>query len=145
MIEVIQSDFARLESDTTAAEAQAAKEYEEFMGDSAVDKAQKSADLGHKSSKKQNHEQALQEKQEDLEGTQKELDAALEYYDKLKPSCVDAGLSYEDRVARRKEEVESLQEAARILDGDELALVQKKMNAGARAGLLLTVQDVSGS
>eukprot|EP00971_Amphidinium_carterae_P035935 706540-Amphidinium_carterae.2 len=80
-----------------------------------------------------------------------ELDAALAYYDKLKPSCVDAGTSYDDRVSRRKdlhagfchwdlecsptvvdmvdkrklyylslsqEEIESLQEALRILNGD---------------------------
>merc|ERR1719428_2343640 len=31
MIEVIQSDFARLESETSAAEAEAAKQYDEFM------------------------------------------------------------------------------------------------------------------
>merc|ERR1719393_203053 len=37
MIEVIQSDFARLESETTAAEDSAAKEYEEFMNDSQVE------------------------------------------------------------------------------------------------------------
>merc|ERR1719316_1071464 len=70
-------------------------------------------DIEHKSSKKQNQEQSLQEKKTDLDGTQKELDAALAYYEKLKPSCVDAGVSYEDRVARRKEEIESLQEALR--------------------------------
>merc|ERR1719305_455699 len=54
MIEVIQTDFARLESETTAAEEEAQKEYDEFMTDSATDKAQKSADIDHKSSKKQN-------------------------------------------------------------------------------------------
>ena len=117
MIEVIQSDFARLESETTAAEDSAAKEYEEFMNDSQVDKAQKTKDIEHKKGKKQNKEQMLQEAKTDLDGTQKELDAALSYYDKLKPSCVDAGESYEDRVARRKEEIDSLQEALKILEG----------------------------
>jgi len=121
MIEVIQSDFARLESETSAAEAEAQKQYDEFMSDSSVDKAQKSKDIEHKSGKKQNHEQALQEAKTDLDGTQKELDAALAYYEKLKPSCVDAGESYEDRVARRKEEIESLQEALRILNGEDVA------------------------
>jgi len=121
MIEVIQSDFARLESETSAAEAEAQKQYDEFMTDSSVDKAQKTKDIEHKSSKKQNQEQSLQEKKTDLDGTQKELDAALAYYEKLKPSCVDAGVSYEDRVARRKEEIESLQEALRILNGEDIA------------------------
>merc|ERR1719456_1152483 len=121
MLEVIESDFARLESETKAAEATAQKEYDEFMTDSEVDKAQKVKDIEHKTAKKQDQEQALVSKKEDLEGTQKELDAALAYFDKLKPSCVDAGVSYEDRVARRKEEIESLQEALRILNGEGIA------------------------
>merc|ERR1719156_105728 len=105
MIEVIQSDFARLEAETTAAEEEAQKQYDSFMTDSSTDKAAKSADLDQKSSKKQNQEQTLSEKESDLEGTQKELDAAMEYYEKLKPSCVDAGISYEDRVARRRHQL----------------------------------------
>merc|ERR1719473_1693115 len=100
MLEVIESDFARLESETKAAEATAQKEYDEFMTVSKVDKAEKSTDIEHKTAKKQDEEQALTEKRNDLEGTQKELDAALAYFDKLKPSCVDSGVSYEDRVAR---------------------------------------------
>merc|ERR1712190_441753 len=121
MLEVIESDFARLEAETTAAEATAQKEYDEFMTDSKVNKAAKVKDIEHKTAKKQDETQALTVKREDLEGTQKELDAALAYFDKLKPSCVDAGVSYEDRVARRQEEIESLQEALKILNGEDLA------------------------
>merc|ERR1712066_20358 len=121
MLEVIESDFARLEADTKAAEATAQKEYDSFMTDSKVDKSAKETDIEHKTTKKQDQNQALTTKKEDLEGTQNELDAALAYFDKLKPSCVDAGVSYDDRVARRKEEIESLQEARRILNGEELS------------------------
>merc|ERR1719421_1656996 len=120
MLEVIESDFARLQAETGAAEAKAQKEYDEFMQDSAVDKTQKQKDIEHKTSKKQNQAEALVEKKKDLEGTQKELDAALAYFDKLKPSCVDSGVGYEDRVARRKEENESLQEALKILNGEDM-------------------------
>jgi len=120
MLEVIQSDFARLETDTKNAEAAAQQEYDTFMTDSKVDKTQKSKDIEHKTAKKQDHSQALVTKQSDLEGTQKELDAALAYFDRLKPSCVDAGVSYEDRVMRRKQEIESLQQALRILNGEDL-------------------------
>merc|ERR1712066_781175 len=121
MLEVIESDFARLEADTQAAEASAQKEYDTFMTDSKVDKESKTKDIEHKTAKKQDESQSLTVKKEDLEATQKELDAALAYFDKLKPSCVDAGVSYEDRVARRKEEIESLQEALRILNGEDIA------------------------
>jgi len=121
MLEVIESDFARLEADTKAAEATSQKEYDTFMTDSKVDVSAKSRDIEHKEAKKQDENQAVTTKRSDLEGTQKELDAALAYFDKLKPSCVDAGVSYDDRVARRKEEIESLQEALRILNGEDLA------------------------
>merc|ERR1719512_425949 len=121
MLEVIESDLSRLEADTKASEATAQKEYNEFMTDSKVDKEQKSKDIEHKTAKKQDETQALTVNKKDLEGTQKELDAALAYFDKLKPSCVDAGVSYEDRVARREAEIQSLQEALRILNGEDLA------------------------
>merc|ERR1712039_919027 len=102
------------EADTKAAETTAQKEYDTFMTDSKVDKEAKVTDIEHKTAKRQDEEQALTVKKADLEGTQKELDAALAYFDKLKPSCVNAGVSYEDPVARRKEEIESLQEALKV-------------------------------
>merc|ERR1712039_285663 len=121
MLEVIESDFARLEAETKAAEVTAQKEYDQFMTDSKVDKAAKVKDIEHKTAKRQDEEQALTVKKEDLAGTQKELDAALAYFDKLKPSCVDAGVSYESRVSRRQEEIESLQEALKVLNGEDIA------------------------
>jgi len=127
MLEVIESDFARLESETSANEEEAAKEFKSFMHDSTMDKTQKTKDVEHKTEKKEMQAQALQEKKSDLEGTQKELDAALAYYEKLKPTCVSGGTSgesFEDRVAQRKEEIESLQEALRILNGEDIAFLQ---------------------
>jgi len=121
MLEVIESDFARLEGDTRAAEAAAQKEYDEFMTDSKMDHASKSKSIELKTAKRLDSTQALETKKGDLEGTQKELEAALAYFDKLKPSCIEAGVSYDDRVTRRKEEIESLQEALRILNGEDLA------------------------
>merc|ERR1712063_180952 len=80
MLEVIESDVARLEADTKASEASAQKEYDAFMTDSEVDKTKKTTDIEHKTAKKQDEEQALTTKKSDLEGTQKELDAALAYF-----------------------------------------------------------------
>jgi len=120
MMEVIQADFARLESETKSAESEAAKEYSEFMDDARVDKAQKEKDHEYKSKSHQDQSTALEQRKTDLAGTQKELDAALAYYDKLKADCIATVEPYEERVARRKEEIESLQEALRILQGEEV-------------------------
>jgi len=127
MLEVIQSDFARLEAETKATEDQAKKEFDRFMTDSQVDKVQKNADIEHKTEKKQDEQQSLLEQKTELHSTQAELDAALAYYEKLKPSCVNAGVSYEFRVARRKEEIASLQEALRILNGEDVNQLESSL------------------
>jgi len=121
MLEVIESDFSRLEAETTAAEEEAAKEFDRFMAESKKDKAVKTSDMEYKQKSKTEVESELNDTEGDLKGTEKELTAALVYYEKLKPSCVAQGVSYEERVAKREAEIESLQMALRILAGDDMA------------------------
>jgi len=119
-LEVILTDFSRLESETTAAEAEEDDQYKTFMFESKKDKALKENESNLKSSTKTDKESALQQAQADLKTTQEQLDKALEYYEKLKPTCVDSGITYEERVKRREEEIVSLQEALKILAGNDL-------------------------
>jgi DNA repair exonuclease SbcCD ATPase subunit len=116
MLEVIQTDFMRLEADTKSAEAAAAKEYDEFMEDA---KSNKKAKHDREVQLKLDKDQAEFDKSQtakDLAGTEEELGKANDYYEYLKPSCLEVKVSYEDRVARRKEEIEALKEAYKILD-----------------------------
>jgi len=116
MLEVITSDFARLYADTKAAESAAATEYDAFMKDATASKKSKH-DLEFKTSlEKDQTEFDKENTQKDLEATQAELDKALEYQQYLKPVCVEVHVSYEERVARRKEEIQALKEAYEILD-----------------------------
>jgi len=121
-LEVILSDFVRLESVTAAAEAQMQAEFEKLMFDSKKDKALKENDAKHKAEKKTDQEGALQSAQEELKLTQDGLDKANAYYEKLKPTCVDSGISYEERVKQREAEIQSLQEALKILSGTDVDL-----------------------
>merc|ERR1719238_659107 len=115
MMEVIQSDFNKLEAETTAAEEEAAKEFDRLMAESKKDKAVKTADMDYKKKSQVEAESDLGDSESDLKGAQKELDAALVYYEKLKPTCVAQPESYEDRVAKREAEIESLRTALKIL------------------------------
>eukprot|EP00747_Dinoflagellata_sp_TGD_P160017 gnl/TRDRNA2_/TRDRNA2_177938_c1_seq99.p1 gnl/TRDRNA2_/TRDRNA2_177938_c1~~gnl/TRDRNA2_/TRDRNA2_177938_c1_seq99.p1 ORF type:complete len:420 (-),score=173.70 gnl/TRDRNA2_/TRDRNA2_177938_c1_seq99:145-1278(-) len=121
MLDVILSDFARLQTETEMAEAMAQSDYEKFMDESTEDAEVKGTEMDHKEKKKISTDEANRALKKELKLTQEELDKALDYYDKLKPDCVDQGLSYEDRVAMRKEEIVSLQEALKILSGEDLA------------------------
>jgi len=114
-LEVILSDFARLESETSTAEDTQAAEYEKFMDESNDDAAVKNTEMTHKVSKKQVNEETIRNLQKELGLTQDELDKALTYYDKLKPDCVETGMSYEDKKRMREEEIQSLKEALTLL------------------------------
>eukprot|EP00443_Scrippsiella_acuminata_P049147 CAMPEP_0115428626 /NCGR_PEP_ID=MMETSP0271-20121206/30082_1 /TAXON_ID=71861 /ORGANISM="Scrippsiella trochoidea, Strain CCMP3099" /LENGTH=687 /DNA_ID=CAMNT_0002853741 /DNA_START=78 /DNA_END=2141 /DNA_ORIENTATION=+ len=120
-LEVILSDFARLETETSSAEDDAASSYQKFMDESNEDIAVKETEMDHKEHKKQDTDAETLTLKKQLQLTQEELDAALAYYDKLKPDCVDNNLSYEDRVHMREEEIQSLKEALDILNQQDLA------------------------
>merc|ERR1719217_484497 len=118
MLEVIESDFVRLLAETKASEAQAAAEYATFMADSKADKLQKhNAEVQLKLDKDQaEFDRSRTEK--DLAATQEELDRAKDYYQYLTPACLEVHVSYEERTARRKEEIEALKQAYALLGGD---------------------------
>merc|ERR1740138_1255818 len=115
MLEVIQTDFMRLEADTKAAETQAAKEYDEFMTESETTKKRKHAEEVQMKLDKDQAEFDKSELQKDLAAEQADLDAANKYYAELKPQCLQVHVSWEERVARREEELAALNEAYSIL------------------------------
>jgi hypothetical protein len=120
-LEVILSDFARLESETSSAEDQSQETYEKFMNETTQDVAVKETEIKHKDNSKLDCDQTIASLQKELQLTQEELGAANGYYEKLKPDCVDTGLSYEVRVQKREEEIQSLKEAMKILTQEDLA------------------------
>jgi len=118
MLEIIQSDYARLEATTSAMEHTSQASFDRFMSDARVSKATAKTDMEHKNREKQSTEQSVMDSTNDLSSAQKELSAANNYYEKLRPSCLNTGLGYEEKIARRKEEITSLKEALQILGGE---------------------------
>jgi len=116
LLEVIKSDFERSIATTEKEEKEAAAEFVLF------DRATK-GDQSAKSTKHELNDQDLattlatkQTKMEDLQANMDLLDSALKELEELKPTCVDNVMSYEDRVAKREEEIEALKRALCILD-----------------------------
>merc|ERR1719321_1022250 len=118
MLEVILSDFARLEADTTSEEKQAVEQYNTFMKKAKKDKGAKHSEEFKLKLAKDKSEFEKGEAAEDLDNAQEELGQANKYFGELKPSCLEVHVSYEERVAKRQEEIEALKEAYGILDSE---------------------------
>jgi len=118
LLQVIVSDFERTIKTTTAQEEQEASEFVKF------DRTSK-ADIGGKETKTELDEQDLEstktsikEKSKDMQTNMDLVDMALKELEELKPVCIDTGMSYEERVEKREEEIVALKKAVCILDTD---------------------------
>jgi len=118
-LEVILTDFNRLEAETVSSEAAELAEYKKYMAESEKDKALKENEIKHKGARIKAQTSALHQAEEMLSIKQEQLSAAVAYYEKLKPECVDSGITYEQRVKNREAEIQSLEEALKILTGVE--------------------------
>ena len=115
MLEVMKSDFTRTISETNKAEAEAEQDHLEFLTETGKSLAEKEQAHKEKSTQKDDAEEKLGEADEDLESETSKLKTALSELMELKPTCIDTGMSYEERVSRREEEIEALKKADCIL------------------------------
>merc|ERR1719158_2320922 len=124
ILEMSGEDFTKLLMETETAEAEAKSAYDQLALDTKVSKAAKSAEVKGALSEIKSLDVALKNQKEDLDMTQKELSAVMEYLEKLKPQCESKVMSYAEKKARREAEIEGLKEALSILEGDAV-LMQK--------------------
>jgi len=115
MLEVAESDFTTLLAESEASEKEAQTNYDKLTEQNTVTKAANTQEVAGKEAKVKSEETALLNYKEDFATTGKELDAVLAYLDKLKPQCETKVMSYAERVAKRKAEIEGLKEALEIL------------------------------
>jgi hypothetical protein len=123
ILEVAQSDFSKLLSDITVEEEAAVKEYEKVTHENNVNKAMKEADSKYQAKEKAGLEKSVADLKDDRASEQAELDAVLEYYAQVKPGCTVKPMTYEERKARRENEIAGLKEALTILSSESPAFL----------------------
>merc|ERR1719409_1290649 len=107
LLEVIESDFQNAQTTTQADEDAAVSAYNTFKSETETDISDKNTLKGEK---------------EDAKTESELLQNALDELEKLKPVCVDTGMSWEERTARREQEIEALKEALKILQNTDFGL-----------------------
>jgi len=122
MMEVIHADFVKLESDTRSSEQAAIAAYNTFQMETEKTISANEAEKDFKTKEKLKTE-------EDFESFSKSLDshtgllkdAVDEYEGGLYSRCVETGISHEERMEQRKQEIDSLKEALEVLSASESA------------------------
>jgi len=116
MMEVIKSDFEREISETEAAEKAANKEFFEFQGTTKTSIATKTVTKSSHETELTEVNSALAEDKSSMEEEQELLDKSLQSLTELQPACIGEKMTYQERVAMREQEIESLKTTLCVLD-----------------------------
>jgi len=116
LLEVIKSDFKRTATETEKAEAEAAEDHDVFMTESGKSLKEKEKAKEEKTKQKYDVMEKLSSNEESMKGQIKLLTTAIKELLELKDACALSSDTWEERVAKREEEMKALKQALCILD-----------------------------
>merc|ERR1719223_1494406 len=102
--------------ETEKAEAKAEEDHIAYMTESGKSLAEKEMARGESGKYKDATEIRLEKDGESLKAQVQILKTAITEIMELQPQCVDTGMSYQDRVAHREQEIGALKKAMYILE-----------------------------
>eukprot|EP00931_Biecheleriopsis_adriatica_P052830 TRINITY_DN30803_c0_g1_i1.p1 TRINITY_DN30803_c0_g1~~TRINITY_DN30803_c0_g1_i1.p1 ORF type:complete len:629 (-),score=225.94 TRINITY_DN30803_c0_g1_i1:52-1938(-) len=120
MIEVIISDFAKLEAETSENEDTSEDKYKRFSAETTQDIKVMDVEIHHKEERQSELTTETADARKELELTKEELEAALLYFEELKPMCVNTNPGYEERQEKRKSEISAMRDALKLLNDEPL-------------------------
>jgi len=118
MLEVVESDFSKMLATSTAGEDQAQREYDVLTQENKVATATKTTAAEYKEKDGKQTAALLAGYEGDRGVAQEELDAIMEYWEKLQPMCVAKAEPYAERKKRRDAEIAGLKQALEILENE---------------------------
>jgi len=124
LLEVCESDFTKSLAEIEAVEANAIQEYDAETKENALEKTTKDQDVKYKTKEAAGLDKTSAELTQDRDGVQEELDAVMEYFEKIKAKCIAKPESYEEAKKRREAEIAGCNTALEVLE-TEAALIQK--------------------
>lgn len=120
LLDVIKSDYARTVKVTTKEEEEAHALFVKFDRSSKTDISGKTTKLELDEEDLKSTKSSIKMKTKEMKENMDLVDKALKAIEELKPMCIDTGMSYEERVQKREEEMKALKKALCILDPEEV-------------------------
>jgi len=116
MLEAVESEYSTNIVKMTAEEEAAAAEYTEATKAFELGKIEKDQAIKYKTKEHISLDNYAAEETSDRAGTQSELEANLDALAELKKSCTGPIMTYEDRVAKREQEIADLKDSLTSLE-----------------------------
>jgi len=116
MLEVIESDFVRTIKTTKAAEAQAEDDHLKFTTETQSSLAEKDQATTIKTEQKDDALEKLSKAKDGMDSKTELLQSTIKELLELQPACVDTGMSYQERVEARENEIKALKKALCIFE-----------------------------
>merc|ERR1740138_488766 len=125
MLEVVESDFAKQLAEMRVAESTAAEDFKKEGEDMKLEKTRKEQDVKYKTEAHQRLAADLTDVQSDADSAQSVLDDAKEYAETVKSKCTVTPMSFEEKKAKRQQEIDDLKGALKALESSgSTSLVQ---------------------
>jgi len=131
MLEVVESDFAKQLAEMRVAESTAAEDFKKETQEMKLEKTRKEQDVKYKIDAVKQLDADLTELQSDVEGAQSVLDDAKEYAETVRSKCTVTPMSFEEKRAKRQQEIDDLKGALKALSSPT-SFIQKAMSSVPR-------------
>jgi len=119
MLATIQSDFERTISMTSESEETAHRDYVKFDIETKSSVAAQTLALKRTDEEHATTSNDLATALSDLKENQKLLDSSLKTLEALRPACIDTGMTWDEKVAKRDAEIAALKDALCTLDEED--------------------------
>jgi chromosome segregation ATPase len=137
ILEVVESDFAGNLAKVETEEADEVSDYEKTTQENKVTKTAKDQDVKYKTQEFTGLDKTIDQLSADKESASAELASVMEYYDTVKERCIAKPETYEDRQAKRQDEIKGLKEALSILENETAFVQRKRRHHGHMRGALV--------
>jgi len=118
MLKVIATDFERTKKNTMEDDFQSDRAYAKYVTETQGFLSGAETDLKNNQETLDTAVEDIRVGKEDMKTNMDLVDGAIQELEELTPACVDTGMSYADRVAKRDEEIAALKTALCQLDPD---------------------------